>query len=141
MKNFFLSISFVCLLLALTLSPGLSVQAASVSGPGNTNGGSTAISGPGNTTCSPNSSTLCNPLGQNTTVYSLVGRIISVILGLVGSIALVMFIYGGLLWMTSAGAADRVKKGREAILWSVIGMAVIFASYGLTKFLIENITT
>jgi hypothetical protein len=51
-----------------------------------------------------------------------------------------MFIYGGVVWMTSAGAADRVKKGREAILWSVIGMAVIFASYGLTTFLINNIT-
>ncbi len=85
--------------------------------------------------------TLTNPLGAGTTVYSLIGRIVGVVLGLVGSIALLMFIYGGVLWMTSAGSADRVKKGREAILWSIIGMAVIFASYGLTRFLIEKITT
>lgn len=92
-----------------------------------------------NNSCPPNSTTLCNPLG-NASVYTIIGRLISVVLGLVGSIALLMFIYGGVVWMTSAGAADRVKKGREAILWSVIGMAVIFASYGLTTFLINNIT-
>lgn len=85
-------------------------------------------------------STLTNPLGAGTTVYSLTGRIISVVLGLVGTIALVMFIYGGVIWMTSAGSSDKIKKGREAIIWSVIGMAVIFASYGLTKFLLDNIT-
>ena len=86
------------------------------------------------------SMTLENPLGDKVTVYSLTGRIISVVLGLVGTIALVMFIYGGIIWMTSAGSSDKIKKGREAIIWSVIGMAVIFASYGLTKFLLDNIT-
>ena len=82
---------------------------------------------------------LANPLGT-ASVYSLTGRIISVVLGLVGTIALIMFIYGGIIWMTSAGSSDKIKKGREAIIWSVIGMAVIFASYGLTKFLLDNIT-
>jgi len=86
------------------------------------------------------SMTLTNPLGPNTTVYTLAGRIISVVLGLVGTIALVMFIYGGIIWMTSAGSKDKVKKGKDAIVWSVIGMAVIFASYGLTKFLLDNLT-
>lgn len=86
------------------------------------------------------SMTLTNPLGTGTTVYTLVGRIISVVLGLVGTIALVMFIYGGIIWMTSAGSKDKVKKGKDAIVWSVIGMAVIFASYGLTKFLLDNLT-
>ncbi len=82
---------------------------------------------------------LCNPL-KTTDQFELIGRIIGAILGLVGSLALVMFIYGGIIWMTSGGSADKVKKGREAILWSVIGMAVIFASYGLTQFLLNTIT-
>lgn len=66
----------------------------------------------------------------------LIGKIINSILGVVGSIALIMFIFGGLTWMTSSGSADKVKKGRDMIIWSIIGLAVIFASYGLVRFLI-----
>jgi uncharacterized membrane protein YjfL (UPF0719 family) len=60
-------------------------------------------------------------------------------MGLVGSIALLMFIYGGFTWMTSGGSAEKVKKGREILMWSAIGLVIIFASYGLVRFLILNI--
>jgi len=66
----------------------------------------------------------------------LMGKIINSILGVVGSIALIMFIFGGLTWMTSGGSADKIKKGRDMIGWSIVGLAVIFASYGLVRFLI-----
>lgn len=100
-----------------------------------------ALGGDANTKKDVSSTELQNPLGKDVTVYTLIGRIIKAVLGLVGSIALIMFIYGGVVWMTSAGSAANVKKGRDAILWSAIGMAVIFASYGLTKFLLDSITS
>jgi hypothetical protein len=52
----------------------------------------------------------------------------------VGAVALLMFVYGGLLWLTSGGAADKVNKGKEVMVWAVIGLVVIFSSYGLVKF-------
>jgi hypothetical protein len=69
----------------------------------------------------------------------LIGQIINIILGVVGSIALIMFIYGGFIWLTSGGSAENVKKGMNIIVWSVLGLAVIFLSYGLVKYLILNI--
>jgi len=51
-----------------------------------------------------------------------------------------MFIFGGLTWMTSAGAPDKVKKGRDIIIWSVVGLFIIFASYALLKFFLGTIT-
>lgn len=82
---------------------------------------------------------LDNPLGSVTTPQILIGKIINSVLGVVGSLALLMFIFGGLTWMTSGGSADKVKKGKDIIVWSAIGLVVIFASYGLVRFLILNI--
>lgn len=83
---------------------------------------------------------LTNPLGA--TVNSpqlLIGKIITAIMGIVGSIALLMFVYGGLTWMTSSGNQEKVKKGRDIILWSSVGLVVVFMAYALTKFVITTI--
>ena len=50
------------------------------------------------------------------------GTVISGILGLTGVLALVAFIAGGVMWMTSGGNAEKVKKGRDILVWAVIGL-------------------
>jgi len=80
-----------------------------------------------------------NPISSVSSPQILIGKIINAILGVVGSIALIMFIYGGFTWMTAGGNAEGTKKGREIIVWSALGLAVIFLSYGLVKFLILSI--
>jgi hypothetical protein len=79
-----------------------------------------------------------NPLGT-TDVNTFVGRLISYALGLVGTISLLLFVYGGLIWMTSAGSPEKVKKGRDILVWAVIGMAIVFMSYILVKFVIQGL--
>jgi hypothetical protein len=81
---------------------------------------------------------LSNPLG-NATANTIIGRVINAILGVIGSLALLMFVYGGITWMTSSGAPEKVKKGRDIIVWSVIGLAIIFFSYALVNFVIFDI--
>jgi len=81
---------------------------------------------------------LPNPLGT-TNINTFAARIISYILGLVGTVSLLLFIYGGLTWMTSAGNSAAVTKGRDIIVWAVIGMAVVFTSYILVKFVIQGV--
>lgn len=81
-----------------------------------------------------------NPLGDNIkTPQQLIGRIINTALGLVGSLALLMFIYGGFMWMTAAGNDDRIKKGKETLTWATLGLIVIFSSYALVSYLIKNV--
>jgi len=79
---------------------------------------------------------LTDPLG-NRDVPVLVGDIISYILGFVGVLALVMFIYGGITWMTSAGAAEKIKKGKDTLVWAVFGLAFIFLSYAILDFILK----
>lgn len=91
------------------------------------------------TSASSGSTELPNPLGKGTTIESLIARIIEYVLGLIGTISLLLFIYGGMIWMTSAGSSDKVKKGRDIIVWAVIGMAVVFMSYIAVKFIIQGL--
>lgn len=81
---------------------------------------------------------LTNPLGKITTPQLLIGQIINALLGIVGSLALLMFIYGGFIWMTAAGNQERVTKGRNVLMWAIIGLIIIFASYSLVNFIITD---
>lgn len=86
---------------------------------------------------------LDNPLNNNqpgiVPVPELIGKIINISLGLVGSLALAMFIYGGFLWMMSGGNNEMVQKGKTVLIWSTIGLVIIFSSYALVKFVLESL--
>lgn len=75
-----------------------------------------------------------NPINA-TSVPQLVNSIVRSILGMVGALALFMFVYGGMLWMTSAGNTNRIEKGKETLTWATIGLVIIFASYAILSFI------
>lgn len=76
-----------------------------------------------------------SPIGE-VTGPELIGRIIKTVLGIVGALALAMFVYGGFTWLTSGGSPDKIKKGRDILMWAVIGLIVIFTSYTLVDFVL-----
>lgn len=80
---------------------------------------------------------LPDPLsGQADDLSVLIGNILNYVLGMLGVLALVMFVYGGLMWMTSGGASEKIKKGKDTIVWSILGLAIIFFSYALLDFVL-----
>ena len=88
--------------------------------------------------------TLYNPLGtdsEDSDIRVILGRVIRGFLSIVGSIALLMIIYGGVLWLTSAGNSVRIKKGKEILIWAVLGLGIIFSAYAITNALIQALTT
>ena len=58
------------------------------------------------------------------------------ILGISGSVILLMFVYGGFLWVTSRGDAKRIEKGKDTITHAVVGFAIILLGYSMINFLI-----
>jgi hypothetical protein len=72
-------------------------------------------------------------------IPQLIGLALRIILGLMGSIALLMFVYGGVLWLTSGGSPDKIKKARDILVWATIGLIVIFASYALVDLVIKTV--
>lgn len=51
------------------------------------------------------------------------------ILGIVGSLTLIMFVYGGFLFLFSGGNNDRVTKGKQTLINATIGLFIVFLSY------------
>ncbi len=89
-------------------------------------------------TSSGGSTKLTDPLGGKSP-QQLIGQLIKAIIGIVGSLALVMFIYGGFTWMTAAGNAEAVTKGKNILIWATIGLVVIFTAYALVKFVFTSL--
>lgn len=56
------------------------------------------------------------------------------LLGITGSLALLAFIYGGVVFLISAGNTEMVAKGKKIIIGAVIGLLIVFASYTIISF-------
>jgi hypothetical protein len=82
---------------------------------------------------------LANPLGAGATAQGVIGSVIDKVLGVVGALALIMFIYGGITWMTAMGNDQQITKGKNILMWSALGLIVIFSSYALVKFVLQAI--
>ena len=82
---------------------------------------------------------LPNPLGGNVTLITIVARVIRFILGIVGVLALIMIIYGGITWMTSGGNVEQVKKGKNTLVWAILGLALTFFAYSIVVFAIKKL--
>jgi len=66
-------------------------------------------------------------------------RVSRIILGIVGSLALIMFIYGGFMFLISAGSSESITKARKIIVAAVIGLVIVFSSYLIIKFVLSSI--
>lgn len=58
------------------------------------------------------------------------------ILGMLGSVTLVIFMYGGVVWLTSGGNAQRVEYGRNIFEGALVGLMIVLASYVIVNFAI-----
>lgn len=74
-----------------------------------------------------------NPIAASS-MPEIIVNIIQVLLTLLGSAALLVFIYGGIMMITSAGNEEKVKKARATLVWAVLGLAIILGSYAILSF-------
>lgn len=82
-----------------------------------------------------------NPIGSNdkTNINEIIGKIIKGIMGVIGTLALVMFVFGGFMWMTSAGNSERVEKAKSIIVWNILGIIAIFSAYAIINFVLDSL--
>lgn len=73
------------------------------------------------------------------TLPELINNVIKGLLGVVGAISLLMIVIGGILWMTSGGNSERIKKGKDTLVWAVIGLVVVFLSYAIINFVFQSL--
>ena len=80
-----------------------------------------------------------NPLGAELDLRLIAGNVIKAVLGIIGSVALVIFLYGGIQWMVAMGDDTKIKKGLDTMIWAGLGLVIIFGSYVAVQFLLRTL--
>ena len=65
--------------------------------------------------------------------------IINNVLGVIGLVAVVFVVYGGFLYLTSAGDASKTKKAKETLFYALIGLVIVGLAYAIVNFVIIHI--
>ena len=61
--------------------------------------------------------------------------IIQYLMSFLGLVAISIILYGGFMWMTSAGNDDRLGKAKKIIVAGVIGLMIILAAFAIVSFI------
>lgn len=70
------------------------------------------------------------------TLSENIGKIINGALGIVGLIAVVMAVVGGIMLATSGGDDAKVTSGKNYITYGIIGLVVSLLAYAIVNFVI-----
>lgn len=83
-----------------------------------------------------NLNTISTATGGEGSFRVMIKRIVDFILLFLGLIAVVMVIYGGFLYVTSAGNEEAVGKGKKILIYAAIGIVIILISFALVNTLL-----
>ena len=86
-----------------------------------------------------NTAAAANLSTTSVTPQSVIVDIILIVFGLIGLIFLCLIIYSGFIWMTSQGDKAKIEKAKTTISNSVIGFAIIVASYAIVDFISKTV--
>jgi hypothetical protein len=77
--------------------------------------------------------------GSTSSLPTLIGGIISVLLGSMGIIFVFFIVQAGILYMTAGGDSAKVDKAKKLITNAVIGLIIVVGAYAISSFVIGQI--
>lgn len=78
--------------------------------------------------------------GGNGDIGLAVGKIMSAIFGVMGSLAVIMVIVGGLQYVLSSGDPKRTARAKETILYAAIGVVISISAYAIVTFISSSLS-
>lgn len=66
----------------------------------------------------------------------IIGSVIQVLLGVLGIVFVVLVVYAGFLYLTSAGEDKGVAKAKKLLTQAVIGLVIIVSAYAISGYVI-----
>jgi magnesium-transporting ATPase (P-type) len=134
-KNLLLSVAAVL----FTAVPLLAPASASAVVNGQVTGG--VCSGAQTLNISDNTTVVCGADDTTTTFNSILTKIINIFSVIVGVIAVVMIIVGGLKYITSGGDSTKVGGAKNTILYALIGLVIVALAQVIVKFVLNKATS
>lgn len=70
----------------------------------------------------------------NCTVYELIRTIVNdILLPIGGVLAVLMIMYAGFMYVTAKGDPGKIKAAHDALLWAVIGAAILLGAWVISE--------
>lgn len=77
--------------------------------------------------------------GSKNALPGIVENIIEAIILVMGIVAVIAIVYGGVQYMTSTGNTDKIQKAKHTILYAVIGLIICVLAYAIVNFVIGTL--
>lgn len=67
------------------------------------------------------------------------GSVLSWVYGLVGLVAVIFIIVGGIRYALSGGDAAGVKQAKDTITYAIVGLVLVILAYTITQFVVKSV--
>ncbi len=72
---------------------------------------------------------------------SLVKQFVNIFLFAVGALSVIMLIWGGIRYTTSAGDSNKVQAAKNTVLYAIVGLVVAILAYAIVNMVIGKIAS
>lgn len=76
----------------------------------------------------------CTTPNDNRTVTGTISQVANIMIFVIGAVAVLMIIIGGLRYVLAQGDSSATKSAKDTILFAIIGLVISIAAYGLVNF-------
>lgn len=84
------------------------------------------------------STTDCNATGSGGKVNTLLRNIVNIFSAIVGVIAVIMIIVGGLQYITSGGDSNKVSTAKNTIIYAIVGLVIVALAQLIVHFVLSQ---
>jgi hypothetical protein len=75
---------------------------------------------------------------RDDSINDVITTVVNILLFIIGAIAVIMIIVGGIQYATSAGNAAQITTAKNTILYAVIGLVLAFVAYAIVNFVVAQ---
>lgn len=81
----------------------------------------------------------CDSSAAGTSVETVVRTVINLLSLVVGIVAVIMIIIGGLKYITSSGDSNNVSSAKNTILYAIIGLVIVALAQVIVRFVLDKV--
>jgi len=72
---------------------------------------------------------------------SIFTKIVNILLFIIGAVAVIMLIVGGIRYTVSGGKSDEVTAAKNTILYAIVGIVVAFLAYAVVNWVLTSLSS
>ena len=79
---------------------------------------------------------ICKKDQKEADAENMVGKILQTVFGIIGVVAVIVIIVGGIMYTTSQGDSTKLSTAKNTILYAAIGLIISLLSFAIVSFIL-----